>query len=327
MTAEPGSVLGSAPEGDSFDPTAQVLLAEGARLAAGLGARLRAVTWSPRPDATMESVADALASRAAGMQAVAVLLADTDTGRDLAPLVAFRLGSGAVLGCSDAMVRDRQIGPGISERPGLVFVKPVYGGWLEEEIEPTAGTTPVATLDLTGIEGPQPAPGGLPLPEVLEVSEAGTMAWSAVHRLGLIPPDPGSVDLVHARRVVTAGSGGATEELLAGVRELAALLGGSVGATRPVVDDGVLPKERLIGQTGRTVSPELYVALGVSGSPHHVAGVRSAGKVLAVNRDVRAPIFQFADVGYVADLNVVLPGLVRKIKEWRDARGGADEPR
>jgi electron transfer flavoprotein alpha subunit len=83
-----------------------------------------------------------------------------------------------------------------------------------------------------------------------------------------------------------------------------------------------LPKERLIGQTGRTVAPELYVALGVSGSPHHVAGVRNADRVLSINRDVRAPIFQFSDVGYVADLQEVLPSLIDKIKAWRDAPAG-----
>jgi electron transfer flavoprotein alpha subunit len=86
-----------------------------------------------------------------------------------------------------------------------------------------------------------------------------------------------------------------------------------------VVDDGRLPKERLIGQTGRTVTPELYMALGISGSPHHIAGLRRADRVLSVNRDVRAPIFQFSDVGYVADLELVLPALVSRIKEWRGA--------
>ena len=130
------------------------------------------------------------------------------------------------------------------------------------------------------------------------------------------------MDLVHAKRIVTAGMGAANEQLLAAVAELADLLEGSVGATRPVVDEGRLPKERLIGQTGRTVAPELYVALGVSGSPHHVAGVRKADRVLSINRDVRAPIFQFSDVGYVADLEEVLPALIEKIKAWRDAPAG-----
>ena len=155
-----------------------------------------------------------------------------------------------------------------------------------------------------------------------------------VRHLETRPPDARSVDLVHAKRIVTAGMGTANEKLLAAVAELADLLEGSVGATRPVVDEGRLPKERLIGQTGRTVAPELYVALGVSGSPHHVAGVRRADRVLSINRDVRAPIFQFSDVGFVADLEEVLPALIDKIKAWRDApatgsdsvAGGASAP-
>ena len=123
--------------------------------------------------------------------------------------------------------------------------------------------------------------------------------------------------------------GTASEGLLDAVHELADLLEGSVGATRPVVDEGRLPKERLIGQTGRTVAPDLYVALGISGSPHHVAGVRKADRVLSINRDVRAPIFQFSDVGYVADLEVgPSRALIAKIKAWRDEpgedTGGAD---
>jgi electron transfer flavoprotein alpha subunit len=141
----------------------------------------------------------------------------------------------------------------------------------------------------------------------------------AVRHLAAIPPDARSMDLVHAKRIVAAGMGTADEKLLAAVHELADLLEGSVGATRPMVDDGRLSKERLIGQTGRTVSPELYVALGLSGSPHHVAGVRKADRVLSVNRDARAPIFQFSDVGYVADLEAVLPALIEKIKDWRDS--------
>ncbi len=195
-------------------------------------------------------------------------------------------------------------------------MKPVFGGWLEREIEPATGAVPVVILDLAGREEPDSLPDGVPALEVLEMEP---VAQSRVRRLEVIAPDARSVDLVHARRIVAAGAGSASDDLLATVSELADLLEGSVGTTRPVVDDGRLPKERLIGQTGRSVTPELYLALGISGSPHHLAGVRKAERVLSVNRDVRAPIFQFSDVGYVADLELVLPGLVKMIKEWRDA--------
>jgi electron transfer flavoprotein alpha subunit len=138
-----------------------------------------------------------------------------------------------------------------------------------------------------------------------------------VRRLDLAPPDPRTVDLVDARRIVGVGMGGASDELLDAVAELAALLDGSVGATRPVVDDGRLPKERLIGQTGRTVAPELYLALGISGSPHHVAGVQGADHIVAVNKDEHAPIVSFSDASFVGRLEDVLPALVRQLQAIR----------
>jgi len=300
------------PPCDGSEASSAVLLAEAARLAPRLGADIRPVTWLPEPGVEPETLGAAVADAASRTQAMAVVVADTDLGRELAPLVAHRLGSGAVVSCSDARV----------DQGRLVLVKPVYGGWLEQEITPAAGTVPVVALDLVGMVEPATeaalgaASGAPPRPEML-VIEASQQP--RVRSLEVTPPDPASVDLVYASRIVAAGSGGASAELLAAVEELATLLEGSVGATRPVVDDGRLPKERLIGQTGRTVSPELYMALGISGSPHHVAGVRGAEKIVAINRDARAPIFQFADVGYVADLEEVLPALVQRIKEWRDA--------
>ena len=310
------------PGGES--QTGAALLAQGGRLARRLGVALKAVTWNGGAlgeAVDVNAVADALAAnvRAAdrgAMPPVAVLLADSDTARELAPLLAHRLGSGAVLGCSDVLV---------DETGGLIFSKPVYGGWLEQEVRAGTDQPPVVTLDLSGIDIPVPADAGTLSAEVLPVSttvaDVGAVsgAGASVRRLEMLPPDAKTVDLVHARRIVAAGMGTAGAGLLSAVYELADLLDGSVGGTRPVVDEGRLPKERLIGQTGRTVAPDLYVALGISGSPHHVAGVRKADKIVAVNRDPRAPIFQFSDVGYVADLERVLPALVTRIKEWRDA--------
>lgn len=300
------------PPGDGLESRSGALLAEAARLASRLGVDVRSVTWPLEPGIEPETLAVAVAEAASRAQAVVALIADTDLGRRLAPLVAHRLSSGAVVDCTDVRV----------DRGRPVFVKPVYGGRLEQEIAPAAGTIPVVALDLAGPAEPaaetasEATARALPSPEVLTVE---ALHQPRVRSLEVTPPDPASVDLVYASRIVAAGSGSVSPGLLAAVDELAALLEGSVGATRPVVDDGHLPKERLIGQTGRTVSPELYMALGVSGSPHHVAGVRAAEKIVAINRDVRAPIFQFADVGYVADLEVILPALVQRIKEWRDA--------
>ena len=99
------------------------------------------------------------------------------------------------------------------------------------------------------------------------------------------------------------------------IEELAALLEGALGTTRPVVDGGKIPRERMIGQTGKVVSPEVYLALGISGATHHVGGIQESGKIVAVNRDPRAPIFRSADVGLAADLQEILPKLIEKIKQ------------
>jgi electron transfer flavoprotein alpha subunit len=288
-----------------------VLVIEGERLARELGTAARAVTWRASGENDLGLVAEALAGFVERVQPRAVLLPDSDVGRQLGPMVAYALDSAAILGCTDV----RAAG-GV-----LTFVKPVFGGWLERDIEAADGVIPIATLDLSGFEEPESPPDRFPTPEILEIATATS---GRVRRLETIAPDARSVDLVHASRIVAAGAGSATADLMDSVNELADLLEGSVGTTRPVVDDGRLPKERLIGQTGRSVSPELYLALGISGSPHHMAGVKKADRVLSVNRDARAPIFQFSDVGYVADLELVLPGLVKRIKEWRDASGSPE---
>jgi electron transfer flavoprotein alpha subunit len=315
--------------GDTMAAAARrVFMTEAARLAAALGARTRLVTWAADLDVDLDALATSLADLARVADPPAILVQDSVAGHQVAPTLAFRLGTGAVLGCRDAAVRGTQADDGPSTR-ALVFVKPVYGGWLEEDVTAAAGFAPVFTLDLEGFEPPDlfESPGAVEPSVEPEVVGSVRPSGPSVRHLDILPPDPRSVDLVHSKRIVAAGMGTAGDDLLAAVQELAELLEGSVGATRPMVDEGRLPKERLIGQTGRTVTPELYVALGVSGSPHHVAGVRKADRVLSVNRDVRAPIFQFSDVGFVAELEAVLPPLLEKIKAWRDAPAGGDHAR
>ena len=302
------------------------LKAEAARIAEAMGAEARLVTWQADAETGhgigVENVAEALAVAVSRACPAVVVLADTALGRQLATQLAHHMGCGAILGCSDVLVAE-----GVP-----VLVKPVYGDRLERDCRATTGMPVVATLDLAGVEvsgaseeGVEGAKAGVEAFATAEVVEVVGDVPPSVRRLELVPPDPRSVDLVHAKRIVAAGAGGASEKLLSAVGELADLLEGSLGATRPVVDEGRLPKERLIGQTGRTVSPELYLALGISGSPHHVAGVQKAGRILSINRDVRAPIFGFSDVGYVADLEAVLPLLLEKIKAWRDGPKGADD--
>jgi electron transfer flavoprotein alpha subunit len=285
----------------------RALLREAQRLAGELGGRAAALEVPALELHVVPAVAQALTGFVERTRPRALLLADGEGARQLAALLAHGLGTGAVVGCTALTVEDGR----------LVYREPVYGGWLEQVLAFAPGLVEIATVDVgllagaSSVAAEETSAGR----ETLEVPRPGPAAYQA---LEVLPPDFRTVDLVHARRVLAAGMGGARPHLLPVVEELAELLQASIGVTRPVTDEGWLPKERLIGQTGRTVHPDLCLSLGSSGSPHHLAGVQDAGTFLCVNRDMRAPVFQYSDAGYLGDLEEVLPALVRRIKEWRD---------
>ncbi len=127
----------------------------------------------------------------------------------------------------------------------------------------------------------------------------------------------GDVDITKSDVVIAIGRGIKEEENLAMINEFAELLGGVVACSRPVVDAGWLPKDRQVGSSGKTVKPKLYVAIGVSGQFQHVAGMKSAETIVAINKDPKAPIFQAAHFGIVGDLMKVVPALTEKITELR----------
>ncbi len=134
-----------------------------------------------------------------------------------------------------------------------------------------------------------------------------------------IPPDPQTVDLTEAEVIFSVGKG-CDPTTFEQFKELCRLLNVSYGVTRPVFDLGWTGFERMVGQTGRTVVPRLYLALGISGSMHHVGGIKDSKRIVAVNSDPKAPIFPNADEGYVADLREILP---RLLEQARAAVGGA----
>lgn len=257
-------------------------------------------------NSSTEPYAAALLPRLEAERPWLLLLGNTTFGRELAPRLAASLGTGVVSGCARIELS------GDSMR----FYRPVYGGQLWQEVVFTTDKTMIVTMDLSILDAiPAPVPcevrtiiiePGLP-PETIRVE-----------RLESLPADYRTVDVAEAEMVVAAGMGAATDELFPLVGELAGLLEGAVGATRPVTDTGRLPRDRLIGQTGKVVSPHVYLALGVSGAAHHVGGIQGSGKIVSVNRDPLAPIFRSSDVGLAADLREVLPKLIERIKRAKE---------
>ncbi len=305
----------------------QGLLTEGARIAALLGARLGAVTCGPgKPDTApiegygasilysvegeglvgsgCEPVAIAAVSALQSVPFRLLLMAHSDWGADLAPVVAAGLGTTAVTDCVDIRTANGE----------LLYVRHLFGDQLEQVVSYDKPMREIATIRIEALDKREMiGQAGLEIRSIpVEVPPDLVLPAASPP----VAPDFKTVDIVDAGRIIGVGSG--SRDSLTLVDELAGLLGAAIGTTRVVVDDGFFPKKRMIGQTGKTVSPGLYLALGVSGSPHHVAGIQGSKEVLSVNTDPGAPIFGFSDKGFVGDLRSLLPKLIDRIRRYRD---------
>jgi electron transfer flavoprotein alpha subunit len=242
----------------------------------------------------------AVAAAAAASDPALVLLAASAMGKDLGPAVAARLGCGII---SDAVEFSVEGGK-------LTVRRPVYGGKVRAVAGPA--TLPVVLSLRPNIFEPASGTGGTA--EVVELAPdlSGDRIRAVV--TAIMAPEVRKVDLTEADVIVSGGRGMKGPEHFHLVEELAAALGGEVGASRAVVDAGWRPHSEQVGQTGKTVSPKLYVACGISGAIQHLAGMSSAKCIVAVNKDPEAPIFKLADYGIVGDVFEVLPALTRAIR-------------
>jgi electron transfer flavoprotein alpha subunit len=247
-----------------------------------------------------EDVAGALASWCGSETPWAVLVPGTLWGREVAGRCASRIGAGLT---GDA------VGFGV-EDGRLVSWKPAFGGRLVAAIT-TSSPVQMATVrpGVLELRSPRAASGSLPV-EDLPVVNSGRVEVVAEGR------DDDVETLLSARVVVGVGSGVPPEEYDA-LQPLLKILGAELGASRKVTDKGWLPRSRQVGITGHSIAPALYVALGVQGKFNHVIGTRSAGTVLAINLDEKAPIFDWADVGIVADWRDAVPALVAALENSR----------
>jgi electron transfer flavoprotein alpha subunit len=231
-------------------------------------------------------------------------MGDTNIGRELAPYLAAKTGTNVITGCV-------KMDFSTPEQP--FFYRSVYGGQLYQEISCDIDKKTVVTLNTKHLFVIPHAPSGRIETQIIETKLSSDIVKTT--HIEFLPADFQTMDVTEADTIVAAGMGVISDELYPLVMELAALLEGSIGATRPVIDSGKVARDRLIGQTGKTVSPDFYLALGVSGATHHTGGIQESGKIVAVNKDPQAPIFKNADAGAVVDLKEVLPKLIERIKK------------
>jgi electron transfer flavoprotein alpha subunit len=245
-----------------------------------------------------EAWAPAVAALARRLGATFVGAASTAVGKDLLPRVACRLEAG--------MATD-VLGFG-GEGAEVTFRRPMWAGNVLAEVE-LAGAVKVFTIRTTDFPAARPegAPGAV-RPFAPDVDAAGLRTRFVEFR----EVKSERPELTEARVVVAGGRG--TKGDFAEVEALADELGAAVGASRAAVDAGWVPNDWQVGQTGKVVAPELYVAVGISGAIQHLAGMKGSKVIVAVNKDPEAPIFQLADYGLVADLFKALPELRQLVK-------------
>jgi len=237
-----------------------------------------------------------------------ILFGQTDLGRDVAPRLAAKIGASVCMDCADLAFDETG--------DVLLQTKPVYGGnamaqWASPNCFPHVVTMRPRSEKPSE---PDPANPGEIESVAVDIDESQTRA----QLITTLKEEDGGIRLEDAKTIVAGGGGIGGREGFRLVRELAQTLGAAVGITRVPSDENWMPKKLEIGQTGHTVSPNLYIAIGISGAPQHLAGCSSSKVIVAINKDPQARIFEEADFGIAADYRQVLPPLIEKIKDLKE---------
>ena len=255
-------------------------------------------TYRPGP------LTDAVLAAIAAASPALVLLANSADGRDVAASCAARLGVGVMTDITALEASDER----------FVATHPCFGGSVLVQEEATA--SPAIATVRPGAFAREDAPGE---PEIVPLNVSFGAAGLLATVADVVCENAGIVNLEEAAVIVAGGRGVGSAEGFAAIQALADELGAAVAASRAVVDAGWKHHQYQVGQTGKTVSPRLYIACGISGSIQHRAGMQTSEYIVAVNKDAEAPIFSVADFGVVGDLFDVVPALTEEIRRRRAA--------
>jgi electron transfer flavoprotein alpha subunit len=285
------------------EPSA-VVFGDASALTAALGEygaqKVYAVDLGDSADYAIAPAAEALAAVVATASPAAVLLSSTAANKEIGARLAYKIGGGVL---TDA----------IGIEPDGTATQSIFGGGVTVRSKVSRGI-PVVTMRVNSVE-PQPAAGAAEvIPVSVEVSAAGKLA-KVVDR---VEEAKGSRPaLSDASAIVSGGRGMGNAENFSIIEALADSIGAAVGASRAAADAGWVPHQMQVGQTGVTVSPQLYVAVGISGAIQHRAGMQTSKTIVAINKDAEAPIFELADFGVVGDLFTVVPQLTDELTKRR----------
>ena len=237
----------------------------------------------------------------------------TAIGRDLGPRVSARVATGLTADCTVLEIGDFTDNMTKKTIPNqLLMTRPAFGGNTIATIACPYNRPQMATVRAGVMQKIDPIKGAKA--EVIEYNPGFTPDNKYVEILDVVKSVADTVDIADAKILVSGGRGVGSEENFKLLQDLADVLGGTVSCSRAVVENGWLPVERQVGQTGKTVRPNVYFAIGISGAIQHVAGMEESDIIVAINKDETAPIFDVADYGLVGDLNKIVPQLTEMLK-------------
>jgi electron transfer flavoprotein alpha subunit len=275
-----------------------------AKVAAGVTDKVYAADTPPLKDYSNEAYVKVLEKVCKSAHPRIVLMGHTTIGRDLAPRAAFRLGTAAVTDCIALDIDDMN--------KQLLMTKPVYGGnalaIFTMETFPQIATIRVKSMTMQAVESTGKG-------EIINIAAELDPAEIKTTVLKKVVMEDEGIKLEDAAVIVTGGRGIGGPEGFKQLEELAKLLNGAVGASRPACDNGWVKDTMQIGLTGKIVSPDVYVAVAVSGTTQHMAGCSGARNIIAINKDPEANIFTEARFGVVGDWKKVLPGFEAEVKK------------